>query len=199
VAKAWNDGYRRFGISGRFDAHSHKFGINPKPSEELPHGQIADGEVRVEVSYGAKRIELIAGAGYGKMRGTISEPLRSYISPSLSFALVVGSLTQDSLIDENGVIRLVDGKLPPRLVVGLDASLRCALEKPEIQDQRVQKVTMTAFVDFRFTENLAVRLGAPVSAVMVVRPADSTTTPPVIEKRGLQWTVPVFFGTVAKL
>ena len=198
--KAWEDRHLRFGLAARADIYPHVFGFNPTPTTPLANGQTAEAEVNFDFSYVKGRVEITAGCGYGKAREDLSQPLRPYLSPSLSVAWVVGSLSHDTLMDpDTGKVRLVDGALPPRLVVGLDGSLQWALDPPDTQDGNVNKLTVTAFLDFRFTESLAVRVGAPLSGVIVVRPADASVSPPVTERRGLQWTIPVFVGSVLKL
>ncbi|HEX2869894.1 MAG TPA: hypothetical protein VHP33_01535, partial [Polyangiaceae bacterium] len=121
-----------------------------------------------------------------------------YVAPSISVSFVLGSLSADALYKE-GKLNVVDGKVPPRLVAGLNADLEYAFDPPASQATHVNKFGATAFVDFLFTKELAFRLGIPVKAQIVTREADDKAVPKVTEKKGLQWSVPVFLTSAIKM
>jgi hypothetical protein len=197
VRTAWKAHIVRIGVSIREDRAQRVFGFNPDPSKPLSDGRLLDGEVRAELSYSHERIQVALGVGGGEGRIALTDPLLRYVSPAFSAAVIVGSLTSESLMDGNHV-RVVNGALPPRFVVGVDALLQYVPSPPDTYE-KLKKLAVTAYGDFRFTDKLAFRVGVPLTADLVTREADDTKMPPITAKHALQWTIPVFVATVIKL
>jgi hypothetical protein len=194
---SWNMTRWRFGASIRADLFQRLFGFNPDPSTPLEDGRLKEGEGRAELSYARRGVELVVGVGYGMSRPELTTDLTGYVSPAVSIAWTAASLSGTPLYDKNCDVNLVDGALPPRLVLGIDAQFQYAPSPPAEQVVNLQKVAVTGFADFRFTEKLTVRIGIPVNAELVSRKADASKG--VAAKTDRQWSVPVFAATVIKL
>ena len=199
VRSAWNTPIVRYGVSIREDRAERMFGFNPDPKTPLSDGRLNDGEIRAEVSYACERVQLTGGAGGGESRASLTDPLVHYVSPALSVSFVVGGLTGEPLYNKDGQLNVVGGALPPRLIVGLDAVVHVAVDPPATQATRWQKVTVTAYGDFKFTDKLVFRIGVPIDGELASRKANPMATPPVTAMRDLQWTLPVFVATVIKM
>jgi hypothetical protein len=195
---SWNLARKRIGLSLRGDFFQRVYGFNPDPSTPLSDGRLKDGELRAEASYARRDLEIVAGIGYGTSRTALADELVTYVSPSVSIAWTAGSLSGDSLY-KDGEINLIDGALPPRLVIGLDAQLQYAPSPPATQVVNLQKVVFSAYLDFRFTDKVVVRLGVPITADLALRKGDASMVPAVPDKRDRQWTLPFFVATVIKL
>jgi hypothetical protein len=190
--------HTRVGVSLRGDLFDHRWGFNPDPkSSPLPDGRLKDAELRVEAAYARRGFEIAGGIGYGQARAAIDSDLVGYVSPSLSLAWTVASLSGESLYDSNGRLHVVNGALPPHLVIGFDAQAQYAPSPPATQVVNLKKLSITPFFDFRFTDKLAVRFGVPVNAELAARKADGMKG--ILAKQDRQWSVPAFIATVIKL
>lgn len=196
IQAAWATARTRIGLSLRGDLFEHRFGFNPDAMVPLPDGRLKDGELRLELAYTQGGFEVAGGIGYGRARGALDGDLGGYLSPSLSLAWTAASLSGESLYDALGRLRVVNGALPPRLVIGLDVQAQYAPSPPATQAVNLQKLSITPFVDFRFTDTLAVRLGVPVNAELASRSADEMKG--IAAKQDRQWSVPAFVATVIK-
>jgi len=196
VRASWTTPRLRFGLSLRADLFPRKFGFHPEAADprEL---QRSDSEVRLEFSRGRDRFEFTTGIGYGAGRTSPRAPLVTYWSPALSVAWTVGSLGDVPLYDTSGRLNVVNRALPPRLVLGVDASLQYATDPPAGQVVNVQKLNVTSYADFRFTEKLTVRVGIPIAAALQTRKGDMSGGG--TDKTDRQWTVPAFVATILKL
>lgn len=194
VRAVWNTPRVRLGFSARSDRFQHQRGFNPDHSTPLEDGRRKDGELRIEASYTRRRFELVAGVGAGRSRLAFADARVGYFSPSLSIACTVASLSHDHLY-KDGELQLVDGALPPRLVLGIETQLQYAPSPPAIQVVKIQRVGVTAFADFRFTEKLAVRIGIPLAADLLARKNKDGME----VKLDRQWSFPAFVATVLKL
>jgi hypothetical protein len=204
VRAAWNLTRVRLGLSVRSDLFQRQRGFNPDhgPPDHptpLPDGRLKDGEIRFEVSYARRGFEFVAGVGAGQSRLALADDLVGYISPSLSIAFTAASLSHDRLYDKDKdgeILHVVDGALPPHLVLGVDAQLQYAPSPPTIQVVKIQRVGVTGFADFRFTDKLAVRVGIPVAAELLARKSKVDGTEVKLDR---QWSIPAFVATVLKL
>jgi hypothetical protein len=109
----------------------------------------------------------------------------------------VASLVPGVPLTPAGKVGVYKGSLPPRLVLGVDFSCDVSITRPGTQPDRLQKLRLTAFADFKVNDKLAFRLGVPVAADTVVRKADTTKN--IAEQRGLQWTIPVYALAIIKI
>lgn len=189
----------RFGAGGTVDLFPILLGFQPDPEEQLARGELQRWQARVEYASLSDSFGVTLGMGAGQVRDALADPMFAFLSPSFSLAAVVGSLTTEPLRSPQGQLRLTGGELPPRLSLGLDLSVDIALDRPESQVTALQRFNGTVFLDFLFTEKLAFRLGVPVAAEIQRRKADTAATPPVAEKRDLQWTFPVALTTILKM
>lgn len=192
----WKSTRVRLGTSVTGEFFPRKSGFNPDPSKPLPKGEASKWQARAEVSVGRRRLDFAAGVGAGQVREDLASPLRGFLSPSASLAFAAFNLSPDPLVDK-GTLNLPDGKVPPHVVLGLDAKGEIALSRPDSQTTRFNKVEVLPFVDFKITEKLSFRLGAPIRAEIAIRKADDKKG--IAEQRGLQWTVPFSVVTVIKL
>lgn len=197
IRTAWEAHVVKVGFSFREDRAAKIFGLNPDPKTPLADGRLNDGELRAELTYTHRRVQATLGGGIGEARISLTDPLIKYWSPSLSIAVALGGVTGDPLI-KNRHVNVVNGALPPRLVVGLDALVHYSFSPPATYSS-LEKVAVTAYFDFRFTDKLSFRVGAPLTADLVTRKADNTATPPTPAQHDLQWTIPIFVATVIKL
>ena len=186
----------RIAVSVRGDFYNRAFGFNPDPTTKLPDGRTGDEEVRFEVFYGKKFMDASIGIGGGVARASFSDPRVGYVSPAASLAWTVARLSSESL-RKSGQLNVVDGALPPRMVLGIDVLARYAPRPPATLVTSWSKVAITAYADFRFSDKLTVRVGAPLAADVVVQKADASKG--ISERRDLQWTIPVFVATVLKI
>ncbi len=188
-----------------FDLFPRTYGFSPDDSQ-LPRGEVKSNEARLGFSTARAGTEFGAGVGVGRSRDKLNDELRAHISPSVSIARAF-SLIGKSPLTTNGELNALDGEMPPRLVVGLSAAIQVAVNKRESQDTRFNSVKIQPHLDFLVSETLSFRLGIPIKAEIVVRakkdaqPETATTPakPAVVEKRALQWTVPVAIVAVLKL
>lgn len=199
VQYTWNHLRNKVGASLTAQAFPQLWGFNPdsSPSSSLPSGQISKVAGRFEYNLLYKGLELVAGVGVGAEREKHTDMLRPVVSPSFSVAYAATSLMPGSALHSGGKLTLVKGALPPRVIVGLDLALDYALAPPETQDTPVQGFAATGFLECRFTDDLAVRVGVPIKADIKVREADASQN--ITEKRALQWSVPVFVTTALKI
>jgi hypothetical protein len=189
-----------------FDLFPRKYGFSPDDSE-LPNGDVKSGEARVDFSTARAGTEVSAGVGFGRSRDELGDELRGYIGPSVSIAHAFSLLPKKSPLTTNGELNVVDGEMPPRLVLGISAAIEVALKKRDSQETRFNSVKVQPHLDFLINDTLSFRLGIPVKAETVVREqkeaqAETATTPAVpavAGKRALQWTVPVAIVAVLKL
>jgi hypothetical protein len=195
---SWSHERYRAGVSFTVDTFALVFGFNPKPSEALTKGEGSRVEGRIDGARAAGGLEMHVGAGVGRSRDALSDPYQLYVAPSLSFAITVASLSADPLT-VNGKLNTLDGKLPPRLVVGVDGEVQYVFDPPTEQATHFSTVKATLFADFLFTDALGFRLGVPLRGKVVKREADTTAVPPVAAERDLQWSIPVFFTSVLKM
>jgi hypothetical protein len=188
------------------DLFPRKYGFSPDDSE-LPNGDVKSGEARVDFSTARAGTEFSAGFAWGRSRDALDDELRAYVGPAAAIAHAFSLLPKKSPLTTNGELNVVDGELPPRLVVGLSAAIQSLVHRREFQDTRVDSVKIQPHLDFLINETLSFRLGVPIEAEIVVRKkkaaaAETPTTPAtpeVPEKRALQWTLPVAIIAVLKL
>lgn len=192
----------RFGVGGTVDLFPMVFGFQPGEDEDLPRGDLSRMQARIEYqTLSAASSDLTLGVGLARSRDALADPLESYFTPSISFGVVLGSLTGAPLRQPQGELFLIDGNLPPRLSAGVELTADISLDRPDTQPTTLHAFKSTFFLDFRFNKDLAFRLGVPVTATTVKRKAaDATDTEPAVEaKRDLQWSVPIALTTVLKL
>jgi hypothetical protein len=202
----WRNRTWKLAGSVSFDLFARKYGFSPDGSE-LPNGDVKSGEARLDFSTARAATEFSAGFGFGRSREKLEDDLRGFISPSVSIARAFSLLPKRSPLTTNGELNVVDGGMPPRLVLGLSAEINVAINKPDFQDTRFNLVKIQPHLDFVINDTLSFRLGVPINGEIVVRDKkdaqDATPTTPakpaVIEKRALQWTLPVAIVAVLKL
>lgn len=191
----------RAGVGGHVDLFPWTFGYNPDPNKKLSAGEVSRWVLNIEGAWVTGVFEARLGFGFGRSRADLEESLRSFIAPSVSLASTVASLSGEPLYkkDEDGERKLnvVNGALPPRLVIGLDGQMEYALQRADTQRTSIQKVVVTAFADFRISDKLGFRLGAPLTGELVTR--EASTDPPVTEETDIQWSIPVSVTTILKL
>ena len=126
-------------------------------------------------------------------RNSGQESLHLLLSPKFGISWLACFLGRASASDAEKVIRET-GELPPHLVLGFSASVDLAPDRPTTQPKLVEGAELTAYVDLRFSNDLAFRIGVPVKATLVKREATET----VPERSDLQWSVPVSIVALIK-
>lgn len=187
----WSQTRYTGGAAALVEAFPQRFGFNPEPDTALPSGEVAKWEARVEGALQSGRLQLVAGAGVGVEREKFTDDFVTVVSPSLAIAYVLGSLSSEPLFKNGQLHVLKEGKLPPRLSIGLDASTQLSIDRPETQRKLVREFRAALFFDFIFTDKLSFRLGIPVEAETVTRESDDVSD--------LQWSIPVFVQTALEL
>lgn len=195
---AWHAPRYRIGASITLDQFANVWGFNPDPDQPLPNGQVARWEGRVDAARLTGFAEVHIGLGLGRSRSEFNDDLATYVAPSFSVSVVLASLSGERLY-HGDQLNSLDGKPPPRLVLGVDGEMQYALQLPDYQSTHFSDVKATLFLDFIFTDELGFRLGVPVRGGLVTREADATAMPPVTKLSDLQWSMPVLITTVLKM
>jgi hypothetical protein len=197
---AWAAGRHRIGLSANIDLLPRVFGFNPDPDMTLPDGDVQAWKARAEYAFARRGNELAISAGYGRSRATANDELSGTLSTSLSFTGLPRALTGEPL-ETKGRLNIINGKLPAHFALGASVRADFAMSPPASQDTFLHLSALEAalFVDFHVTDELSFRLGIPVKGEIVVRDADAMASPPVEEKRALQWTLQPFVATVLKI
>lgn len=203
----WRAGTWKLAGSVSFDLFPRKYGFSPDDST-LPNGDVRSGEARLDFSHTREATEFSAGVAFGRSRDELGDELRGYVGPSASIARAFSLLPKKRpLRTTEGELNVVDGELPPRLVLGFSTAIEVAVNKRASQDTRFNKVKIQPHLDFLINETLSFRLGVPIRGEIAVRKAEEAveatpTTPAkpaVVEKRALQWTLPVAIIAVIKM
>ena len=211
----WKHRTLKFAVGASFELFPRKYGFSPDGSD-LPNGDVKSGEARMDFSTGKSGTEFSFGAGFGRSRDKLDDDLRGYVPVSFSVARAFSLLPKKQPLlkprqaQSSGTARelnVVDGELPPRLILGLSAAVQLAVDKRESQETSINSVKLQPHIDFLISETLSFRLGIPLKGEIVVREkkdavAETPTTPAkpaTTEKRDLQWTVPVAIVAVLKL
>jgi hypothetical protein len=209
----WNHRTWKLAVGASFDLFPRKYGFSPDGSE-LPKGDTKSGEVRLGFSTVKAGTEVGVSTGFGRSRDKLVDELRSYIPVSFSVAKAFSLLKRRPLTTYSDreresvpALNVVDGGLPPRLVLGFSAAVQLALDKRESQETSFNAVRIQPHIDFLINSTLSFRLGIPLRGEIAVRDKKeavaetptSPATPAVAEKRALQWTVPVALVAVLKL
>ncbi len=202
----WDRGTRRLAVGAQWDLFPRKSGFSPDGSD-LPRGETQAWQARVDLAYSKRGLELVAGMGIGESRAKLTDPLTKAVTVSGSVARAFTLLRSAPLRDDKGRLKSRGGELPPRLVIGLAASAEFAPDRPDSQETAVNKALVQPYLDFIVSNTLSFRLGIPVRAetavldakAAVAPTATSPGSPAVLEKRALQWTVPVAIVAVLKM
>ncbi len=182
----------RWGIGGQLDLFPIVWGFNPDPTVPLTHGEPKQWLARAELSYQRGPGQVVVALGTGESRASPSETFHLVLSPSLSFAWVLGAIGREPLY-QGGRVRVQDGAIVPHVNVGLLASVDWAPKPPSTQKSQCEAVNATAFLDFVFANDLAVRLGVPLTAKLV-----STKEGVVPKTTDLQWSLPAYVAMILK-
>ncbi|WP_143195800.1 hypothetical protein [Archangium sp. Cb G35] len=195
---AWKSTRWVVGVDGRIEAFPQTFGFNPDPDPEknpLPQAQLSAWRIELAGSVGRERASLKLGLLFGQERTKHTDPLDLLsVGPSVKVSYVLGSLAGE-LTDPTGNLLLRKGELPPLLLLGFDSSVAFATVRPKTHPRPVDKANAAVWLEFRFTEKLAVRTGLQLDVKTVTRAGDTTKTPPITELRDLQYSIPVFVLT----
>lgn len=201
VARArWEISTLTLGASVRGDFFPIKTGFNPDEANALPHGNIAETELRFELRHTRCRVSWNLGVGGKASREKVGDDLIGAVRPSASLSVVAARLDGGDVYEGTQLAVRDDGSLPPYLVLGLETTVGWTVHnKPASQESSFAEVAITGFVDFRVSSDIAFRIGIPVKAEIVTREANDKKDPPIVEKKALQWTVPVFLTTVLEI
>lgn len=202
AAAAANARTLNVGLSANVDLLPIQWGF--AGDSTLSRGEYRAWEVRTELRWAQHGYELGASLGFSRSREELGKPLYNSLAAQVRVSMILASLTVDSVRGEGGALRVVDGELPPHLVLGLVVSTKAALTRPETQLTPLNEFEVAPYVEAHFGEKLAVRLGIPVRARVVTRAAvseaDATDTRPAgPEVRDLQWSIPPTITTVLKI
>ncbi|GEN11171.1 hypothetical protein SAMN05443572_11421 [Myxococcus fulvus] len=195
---AWARSRFVVGIDGRMDFFPWKEGFNPAPNPEedpLPKSQLAAWQVNLAGSWGHQRTFIKLGLRLEQERSAPTDELPP-LSPGLSFKLTytLGALA-GSLTDPAGELLPIEGKLPPHVLLGVEGAIAFVNKRTAVHPYLVDNANAALWLEFRFTEKLAVRTGFQLDAKTVTRAEDTTTTPPTPELSKLQYSVPAFVLT----
>lgn len=197
---AWRNPRWTVGADALIELFPFRSGFNPDPETPLPKGELAKWSASVAASYGCGRWASKVGAVVNQERSAPDDSFEMLgLGPTVGLSFVLGTLSNAPLVDENGDITLKDGGLPPRLIVGLDGSAIFAVKRPESQPSILDNLKLTSWMELRFTEKLAIRVGIPFETTTVQRDENADVDPPVPELRKRQYSVPAFVQTVLKI
>jgi hypothetical protein len=201
LRREWERPRRKIGFSLTADFFPRRFGFNPDapdPSRRLPHGELSNLELASEGTWSRRRVELALGAALRRARESHLSGLATSIAPSVAVSVAAFSLSGHPLVGRDGP-QFADGELPPHAVLGLRCSADVATDPSDTQTTRLNGVSIQPFAEFKITDKVAVRIAAPLKAELATRPADEKQTPPVVERRSLQWSVPFLVTTIVRL
>lgn len=189
----WDRARAKFGVAIHGDMFARLYGFKPDPDEALPRGELKAAEAHLEAEFALRRYTLTVGFGAGYSREEPGDDFERTLAPNIGLRMLITRLDDKALetaiLDEDA----------PVLALGLTASGKRTLDKPDNQETAWTEVEVTAFADFKVSKELAFRIGVPLKAELATREADDDAMPPVAEKKGLQWSLPVFVATVLKL
>ncbi|AKF87421.1 hypothetical protein MFUL124B02_42540 [Myxococcus fulvus 124B02] len=195
---SWKRSRVVFGVDGRMDLFPWKEGFNPSPNPEenpLPKSQVASWQANAAGSWGQGPTFLKLGLRLGQER---SEPTDDFptLCPGVTFkaTYILGALVRDSTDTTESLVGN-DGKLRPHVLLGLDGAVSFITKRTAVHPYLVDNANAALWLEFRFTEKLAVRTGFQLDAKTVTRAEDTTTTPPTPELSKLQYSVPAFVLT----
>lgn len=185
----WKQPTHKFSVAGFVDLFPLTLGHNPDMLADVENKQ---REVRFDWVRAKRGLEIGAGIAWSTEREGRGTALVGSVRPSFRIAMVAGTLDGKPL-EEGGELRTTgDGALPPIVIVGVKGELGLATDPPDSDDTTLRDLKLTVHVDFRYTENLAFRIGVPIAMKRVAGMTDPTNI-------GNQWTLPVFVATVLKL
>ena len=195
----------RLGVDGSVDFDAWKFGrerdtvVDGNVEEEsLPDGSVEEWRVGPTLTLQQKRWSGSISGKIGQATPEADDKLRTLISPGaeVSFVLYYFEDLVGGAPEKFGK----DGKMPPRVSLGLKGIADVALEKPEFQKSQFNEVEAMLFTDFVVSDNLSFRVGIPLEGALVEQEAAQATDGTDVPKRtDLQWTVPVTIVTAVSL
>lgn len=194
VANAlWSKPRIKVGIAAHGDFFARVYGFKPDPDEELSRGELGALKGNLEMETSWRRYTFTFGLGAGYAREKPADELGRTIAANFGLRVLIARLDKKPLrtaiLDDDS----------PVFALGLTARGEKTLDKPESQETSWNEIEIRAFADFKVSKELAFRLGVPLKAAIATREANDDVMPPIAEKRGLQWTLPVFVATVLKL
>lgn len=208
----WDTPQFRFSVEGNLDFAAIRWGFSPTTAEggmavqkSLSRGELEASQVKGAVYLRYKRVEGLLGFGGGRMID-LEMKARTFLLLSAQLGVVVASLNpRTPLLDDNGRLRTTEsGEMPPRLVLGVEGSLRPMLgasaadaETSVYPQAHIEAVRLGIFADFRVQKNLSFRLGFPVEGKMVLQKKDDATG--IDQDVGMQWSIPVFITTIVAM
>lgn len=219
TSTAWHKNAWTLAVDGSIDLAPIRWGFSPLVAagigeppvgSELDQGELKDWRVKLSTKYKRGRFSITPGLGLGQVYTPGLDPDEDdplvYVAPTLTASVVGGALDGRKLIDpETGRVRVDhdnDNTLVPHVTLGVEVELEVGVseaKRPEFQTTRLHRAAFTFFGDFQINKNLAVRVGVPVSSELVLQKEDTDADPDIPKKSGLQWTVPVFVGTVLSI
>jgi hypothetical protein len=190
----------KFGFLASADHFPRRSGFNPDESKPLPRGQNAARLIQAEAAVEKRGFSLVGSLAWARGRAKFDDKTYTSLRPAVSLSFAVARLGGGPLTDKDRRIRLLeDGSLPPMLVAGFLAKLDYARTRPDAQTSKLNAAEYQLFLDFRISEKLSFRLGVPYKGELVTRAANNKVVPEILERRAIQWSLPVFVATVIKL
>jgi hypothetical protein len=183
----WRHMTHELGVGGSTTVLPFHLGF--QPDTPLSQGEWLSVDTRASYTGHYQYFDVTVALGWSRARDDATAPLLSTFTWSLSPSLAVLPLSSAPLMTGD-LPTLVAGKLPPRLVVGLDFD-GALVTAGAPTDLGLSTIDVGVHVDFRFTDSLAVRLGVPFRGTRLVRDSDGAS--------GLSWTLPVSITTVLAL
>jgi hypothetical protein len=187
----WKQWTGKVSLAGHIDTYPVTLGFNP---ENLRDFEQKGREIRLDVLLSRRGFEFGAGVGWGTERSDRGEDYVGAVSPSFRVSKVIGALDETELEHPaTKELRLEDdGSLPPILVIGVQGEFSIATGDVENDSSKLRSMTITPHIDFRYSDDLAFRLGVPFAMKRIASSTDPTDV-------GSQWTIPVFVATVLTL
>lgn len=165
----------RFGVDGSVDFDAWKFGrerdmvVDGNVEEEsLPDGSVLGWRVGPTVTFKQARWSVSLAARVGQAIPEADDQLRGVVAPGGEASYVLHYLDHKKgeplKLGENG-------KLPPRITLGLKGAAEVALQKPDFQMSRFNEVEAMVYTDFVVSDNLSFRLGVPLQGALMEQEA----------------------------
>lgn len=194
----------RIGVDGSVDFDAWKFGCEREmvvdgnvEEEPLPDGSVLGWRVGPTVTFKQARWSVSLATRVGQTIPEADDQLRRVVAPGVEASYVLHYLDHK----KGEPIKLGEnGKLPPRIALGLKGAAEVALQKPDFQTSKFNEVEAMVYTDFVVSDNLSFRLGVPLQGALIEQEAGEDDAGNEVPKRTvLQWTVPVTIVTAVSL
>lgn len=185
----WGQKTHKISVSAFLDMYQLVLGHNPEMLEDF---EAKSKQARVDYVFTYRGLEIGGGFAADVSREGRGKGKVGTLRPAFRVSNVVGSF-DDEPLEKDGELRTTkDGKMPPIVIVGIEGEFGFATDPPDDDDASLRDLMVTVHLDFRYSETLAFRLGAPIQMKRVAAMNDATNI-------GRQWTLPILVATMIKL